>query len=79
MFPYFDTDHWPVRPFGILVGIAIITGYLIGLKRFARQGIGRERFSELALWVTLGGLFGGHLFKLAYVPRDSSSPLKTYR
>jgi phosphatidylglycerol:prolipoprotein diacylglycerol transferase len=76
VFPYIESDHWRVRPFAMLVVIAIATGYLIGLKRLTRQGIARERFSEVALSVTLGGLLGAHLLKLVYVPGAFVSALR---
>jgi phosphatidylglycerol:prolipoprotein diacylglycerol transferase len=68
VFPYFDSDHWLVRPFAVLVVTAIAVGYLIGLRRFQRQGISRESVSELTLFVMLGGLLGAHLFKFVYSP-----------
>jgi phosphatidylglycerol:prolipoprotein diacylglycerol transferase len=68
VFPYIDANHWPVQPFRLLVPVAILVGYLIGVRRLKGQCIPRERVSELALLVTLGGLLGAHLLKLVYVP-----------
>jgi len=76
MFPYIESDQWRVRPFATLVVLAIATGYMIGLRRLMRQGIARERVSELALWVTLGGFFCAHALKLVYSPGAFAAALR---
>jgi phosphatidylglycerol:prolipoprotein diacylglycerol transferase len=73
MFPYFDTSQWQVgplaiHPFVILVAIAVTVGYSVTAWRVARDGVSRERVSELALWMFGVGFAGAFLMSLAYVP-----------
>jgi phosphatidylglycerol:prolipoprotein diacylglycerol transferase len=73
MFPYFDTSQWNVgpmaiHPFVILVALAVTVGYSVTACRLARDGVSRERVSELALWMFGIGFAGAFLMSLAYEP-----------
>jgi len=73
MFPYIDTSHWHIGvfafdPFPAAVAIAITIGYLIATHRAKRNGIGKDQFTKLGLWVIVAGFLGGHLAKFAYIP-----------
>jgi phosphatidylglycerol:prolipoprotein diacylglycerol transferase len=73
LFPYIETEGWrfgafAVAPFGSLVAIGLAVGYLVASWRAQLNGIGRESFAKLSLWVIAAAFLGGHLAKFAYVP-----------
>jgi phosphatidylglycerol:prolipoprotein diacylglycerol transferase len=73
MFPYFDTTKWHVgpvaiHPFVILLALSVATGYSVTVWRAARDGVSRERVSELASWMFGVGFAGAYLMSLAYIP-----------
>lgn len=73
MFPYIDTSQWHLGPFSIYpfvlsVALAVTVGYSVTAWRATRDGVSRERASELALWMFGVGFAGAHLMSLAYNP-----------
>ncbi len=72
LFPYIETGGWHLgafafAPFGALVAIGLASGYLVASWRARLNGIGRESFAKLSLWVIAAAFLGGHLAKFAYV------------
>ncbi len=74
IFPYLHTAPFKVGPFtihvfGILVGLAILTGMYVSQSRAFKVGVNNLYMSELLLWVIIGIFVGSHLFEiLAYQP-----------
>jgi phosphatidylglycerol:prolipoprotein diacylglycerol transferase len=73
MFPYIDTSQWHIghvliRPFVILAALGTTVGYLVTVQRAARDGISRERISQLGLWMMGVGYACSYLMALAYLP-----------
>lgn len=52
----------PVRGYGVMLMLGVISAVAIANRRIERIGISRDAFLSLALWVILGGLIGARLF-----------------
>ncbi len=51
-----------------MVAIGLAVGYSVAAWRARLNGIGKESFAKLSLWVIAAAFLGGHLAKFAYVP-----------
>lgn len=52
----------PVRGYGVMLMLGVISAVAIANRRIERIGVSRDAFLSLALWVILGGLAGARLF-----------------
>ncbi len=74
MIPYFTLPPFslagqPIHPFTWLVGLGMITAYLLGRRRVRRVGLYEPFYAGAMLWITLGGFLGAHVLEvLAYYP-----------
>ncbi|MBU1241517.1 prolipoprotein diacylglyceryl transferase [Myxococcota bacterium] len=82
IFPYLDAGPFKVGPFtvhmfGLMVGLAILTGMYVTQARAFKVGVNTLYTSELLTWVVVGIFVGSHLFEiLAYQPhRIARDPL----
>jgi phosphatidylglycerol---prolipoprotein diacylglyceryl transferase len=59
----------PIEPFGVLVGIALVVGFLLGRRRARATGLDPQAATDGMLWAVLGGFVMGHLLDVAlYYP-----------
>lgn len=71
MIPYFEQPSITLGPvtlhaFGILVAAAVLVGFEIGRRRFARLGVDAVAAERFAWHVVAGGFVGAHLFSLLF-------------
>ncbi|MER3414622.1 MAG: hypothetical protein C4297_00195 [Gemmataceae bacterium] len=59
---------WPVFGYGVMLFIAFVVCSWVAGRRAAREGIGREAVLDLALWIFVGGIFGGRLLSMIAEP-----------
>ncbi len=76
MIPYFEQPTLPLGPvtlhaFGALVGVALVAGSAIVVRRCRAAGLDPERGGDLAVYAIVAGFVTAHLYAvLAYYPRD---------
>ncbi len=59
---------FPIHLFAVLVGAAMLTGFLLATSRGRRYGIPRERIALFSLFLIAGGLVGARLGRIFYQP-----------
>jgi len=75
LIPFFDLPTQvrigPVelRPFGLLLAVSIVSGYLWLRRRLRQQGWGDAHVAGMAFWMVLAGLAGAAILKLLYLPQ----------
>lgn len=61
-----QVDGWPVglpiRGYGVMLMLGVLSGVWIALKRSEERGISREAFFSLATWTVVAGIVGARLF-----------------
>jgi len=61
----------PIQPFGLLVGLAIVVGFLLARRRAATTGLDPQLCVEGMVWMVLVSLVTGHLVDVVlYYPED---------
>ena len=73
VFPYFEARQFSVlgltvHTFALLVGAAMLTGFLLAAQRGRRYGISRERIALFSVFLLAGGLFGARFGRVFYQP-----------
>ncbi len=83
MIPYVQIGPWhlgpfTIYPFGILVGLAILVGSWVAQRRADEVGLNPKYFSELVIWIFLGGFAMAHIVSVVfYFPeRIKENPLE---
>lgn len=56
----------PIQPFGILVGIAIVLGYYLGIRRARKLGLDPELVADAQVWIVIGGFIVAHLVSVVF-------------
>ncbi len=56
----------PIQPFGILVGIAIVLGYYLGIRRCRKVGLDPELAADAQVWIVIGGFIVAHLVSIIF-------------
>jgi len=72
IFPYFEQPALhiggtTIYAFGCLVGLAVVSGHWLVVRRAARQGLDPSVTSRFVLWVILSGFIVSHLDYLAFL------------
>ncbi len=76
MIPYFEQPTLPLGPvtlhaFGALVGVALLAGSALLVRRCRKTGLNPEAGADLAIYAIVAGFVAAHLYAvLAYYPRD---------
>lgn len=52
----------PIRGYGMMMMLGVLSGVAVALKRSEARGISREAFFSLATWSILSGIIGARLF-----------------
>jgi len=72
----FTIGSYPVRWYGIMIGIAVVSLLVVLVREVKRLGITRDIYS-IFLWCVLGGVIGGRLAYVIYYWEDFvGNPLK---
>lgn len=71
MIPYFDIKPihiWiiPIQPFGVLVGIALVVGYMLGRRRARLVGLDPQICADGMVWTVVGGFIAAHLVSVIF-------------
>jgi phosphatidylglycerol:prolipoprotein diacylglycerol transferase len=74
----------PLHPFGILVALAVVTGFLLARRRARRTGLDAQLCGDAMMWIVLAGFVTAHLVDaLLYYPdqvqRDPLLLLEVWR
>ena len=56
----------PIQPFGVLVGIAIVYGYILARKRAVRVGLDPDLCADGMVWILVGGFSVAHLVSVIF-------------
>jgi phosphatidylglycerol---prolipoprotein diacylglyceryl transferase len=60
----------PIQPFGVLVGIALVVGYMLGRRRARLVGLDPQLCADGMVWIVVAGFVVAHLFSVIfYFPR----------
>lgn len=51
-----------IHPFGVLVALALIIGYRLGISRARKAGLDLQIFADAGIWAIAVGFFISHLF-----------------
>jgi prolipoprotein diacylglyceryl transferase len=74
-FPTIDLGPVPIRVFGLMVAIGMLTGILLAARRNARYGIPRADTERVAYWLIGAGLVGARLLWVVTHLKDIHNPL----
>lgn len=76
----FEVGRFVFRLYGIILALAILTGYLVACTNSWRFGISKEEVDNLAFWLVIIGIVGARIY---YVIFDFgffwSNPSETYK
>jgi phosphatidylglycerol:prolipoprotein diacylglycerol transferase len=69
--PYIDIKPihiWfiPIQPFGVLVGIALVVGYMLGRRRARLVGLDPQLCADGMVWTVVGGFIAAHLVSVIF-------------
>jgi phosphatidylglycerol:prolipoprotein diacylglycerol transferase len=70
--PYFTIPAYkvfgllPIQPFGVLVGIAIVVGYMLGRRRASLTGLDPNICADGMVWVVASGFVVAHLVSVIF-------------
>ena len=56
----------PIQPFGVLVGIAIVYGYILGRRRADRVGQDPDLCADGMVWILIGGFSLAHVVSVVF-------------
>jgi phosphatidylglycerol:prolipoprotein diacylglycerol transferase len=56
----------PIQPFGVLVGIALVVGYMLGRRRARLVGLDPQLCADGMVWVVVSGFIVAHLFSVIF-------------
>lgn len=68
----FDPAQPPsIKPFGVFVGLAGALAFTLAARHAKARGLDQKKIVDFALWITIGGFVGGHVFDaLLYHPAE---------
>ena len=68
-----DRQGLPIRGYGIMLLVAVVSGVALAMYRARRMGVDPELIMSLAFWIFVGGIVGGRMFfVIEYWDRDFS-------
>lgn len=56
----------PIQPFGVLVGIALVVGYMLGRRRARLTGLDPNLCADGMVWIVLSGFVVAHLVSVIF-------------
>lgn len=68
---YFDPRHPPtIKPFGVLVALAVYVGTVVAMRHAKARGLSREKTTSFIFWVVGAGFVGGHVLDAIFYHPD---------
>jgi phosphatidylglycerol:prolipoprotein diacylglycerol transferase len=64
----FDIGPFTIDTFAVLIGIGVITGFWVAVRRAAKAGISREQVALFTIFMFVGGFVGARIAPLFYLP-----------
>lgn len=65
--------------YGILIGIGVVTGYLLATREASRRGLGKDTIGDLLIWLILFGIIGARLYYVIFRWEEfHSNPLRVF-
>jgi len=56
----------PIQPFGVLVGIALVVGYMLGRRRARLTGLDPQHCADGQVWAVVAGFVMAHLVSVIF-------------
>ena len=76
----FELFGWPVRWYGIIIGLAILVGYILFTREASRKGIDSDTSFDLLFWTVIFGLVGARIYYVLFSSNSYlSDPLSIFR
>ena len=76
----FELFGWPVRWYGIIIGFAILVGYILFTREASRKGIDSDTSFDLLFWTVIFGLVGARIYYVLFSSNSYlSDPLSIFR
>lgn len=76
----FEILGWPVRWYGIIIGLAILIGYILFTREASRKGIDSDTSFDLLFWTVIFGLVGARIYYVIFSSQSYfSDPLSVFR
>ena len=76
----FELFGWPVRWYGIIIGLAILVGYILFTREASRKGIDSDTSFDLLFWTVIFGLVGARIYYVIFSSNSYlSDPLSIFR
>lgn len=57
-----DLGPLPIHAYGLLLAVGVLVAAKIAETRWVRRGYGRKDFTDLAIWVVIGGVVGARIY-----------------
>lgn len=76
----FEILGWPVRWYGVIIGLAILIGYILFTREASRKGIDSDTSFDLLFWTVIFGLVGARIYYVIFSSQSYfSDPLSVFR
>lgn len=74
----FEIGHFPVRAYGVMITVAVLAGLWLAGKEAERKGFEKERISDFAFYVVVGGILGARIYYVFFTDPKSflANPLR---
>lgn len=74
----FEIGHFPVRAYGVMIAAAVLAGLWLAGKEAERKGFEKERISDFAFYIVLGGILGARIYYILFTDPKSflANPLR---
>lgn len=66
----FEIFGWPVRWYGVIIGLAILVAYLLFMRECARKGIDEDTSFDMLFWTVIIGLVGARVYYVVFSGQD---------
>lgn len=76
----FELFGWPVRWYGVIIGLAILVAYILFMRESLRKGIDEDTSFDMLFWTVIIGLIGARIYYVVFSGQDYlSDPLSIFR
>ncbi|XJS10340.1 prolipoprotein diacylglyceryl transferase [Aerococcaceae bacterium WGS1372] len=76
----FEFFGWPVRWYGIIIGLSILVAYILFMRESARKGVDEDTSFDMLFWTVIIGLVGARIYYVVFSSQDYwSDPLSIFR
>lgn len=76
----FEIFGWPVRWYGVIIGMAILVGYIFFTREAVRKGIDSDTAFDVLFWTVIFGLVGARIYYVLFSSQNYlADPLSIFR